>query len=68
LAKEVILSAGNSRNQWVYCGTTDTSVDFPTPPADTDTAQIPLLRKEFLGKAQFIALMHALATEPPEHM
>jgi hypothetical protein len=33
-------------------------VDFPTPAPDTDTKQIPLLRTTFLGKPQFISLVH----------
>ncbi|HEY3619695.1 MAG TPA: hypothetical protein VGK96_23045 [Candidatus Sulfotelmatobacter sp.] len=52
LAKDFVFSTGNPRDQWAYCGTPDTSVDFPTPPPDTDTKQIQLVRTTFLGKPQ----------------
>jgi hypothetical protein len=64
IATNFVFITGNPGNQWVYCGTPDTSVDFPTPTPDTDTAQIPLLRTTFLRKSRFIAFMRALASGP----
>jgi len=64
----LVFLTASPRNQSVYCGTTDTSVDFLTPTPDTDTVRPLVLDATFLGRSQLVELNHALASQHEKYV